>query len=791
MAFIDQIDKLTKQLYPSGRAFKMPKDGFFQKLHDSLNLSEARAYTDAKAILGSILPDTDNFTAEDAAMWEQKLGMITNEDVALADRKAAILRKMNHPGTIKARQSASYIQGQLQAAGFDVDVVENVFLNGLVKSPLKIGIDFIKWRLRTSATDNNWTSVAYGNGVWVAVSSSGTGNRVMSSSDGINWTIRTSAADNNWTSVVYGASDNLFVAVASSGSDRVMTSPDGITWTLRSTAGDNVDWRSVTYGGGRFVAVGDYDAFFPTQVMWSNDGITWNTVAVPGTNDFKSVTWSGTRFIAVSNNGTNRVMRSTDGTSWSAISADYVDWSSITSGNNILVAVGTSGVGKRAMYSLNDGFSWRAVKTPADNNWTSVSYLSNLFIAVSSDGTQRSMYSDDGINWLIIDSAASNQWTSIFGGSDKFVAVSQTGTGNRVMTLKSVEIADLCVDQIDESTDWKYLVYGSERRMFYIGNSIGDDSLWNDRNTPSGDWYSVTYGNGLWVIVGNNAIITSPDGITWTSQTSPSASLWTSVTFGSGRFVAVGDGVSMYSDDGVNWFSGSSIIGSWASVVYNGSLFVAVANFNTNRVMTSANGSAWTARTPASVRSWNSVTYGMGQFVAVASSGDINRVMTSSDGITWASQAAASSSLWQSVCFSEELNLFCAVGTDSIMTSPDGITWTSRTPADDSGSIGLLKSIAYGMGKFVVTWDNGGKIQSSIDGITWTSEDGTLVFSNSANCVFFGNYIFMAVGVTNEVGSSPIITDASVQSLRKDEFRQLILKLKPAHTVAVLFVNYV
>ena len=86
-----------------------------------------------------------------------------------------------------------------------------------------------------------------------AVAQSGTGNRVMTSPDGINWTIRTSAADNEWMSVTFG--NNLFVAVANTGTgNRVMTSPDGITWTIRTSAADN-DWRSVTFGNNLFVAV--------------------------------------------------------------------------------------------------------------------------------------------------------------------------------------------------------------------------------------------------------------------------------------------------------------------------------------------------------------------------------------------------------------------------------------------------------------------------------------------------------------------------------------------------------
>ena len=81
------------------------------------------------------------------------------------------------------------------------------------------------WTIRTSAADNQWRSLTYGNGLFVAVAGSGTDNRVMTSPDGITWTSRTSAANNIWTSVTYG--NGLFVAVAWSGTgNRVMTSPD-------------------------------------------------------------------------------------------------------------------------------------------------------------------------------------------------------------------------------------------------------------------------------------------------------------------------------------------------------------------------------------------------------------------------------------------------------------------------------------------------------------------------------------------------------------------------------------
>ena len=81
-----------------------------------------------------------------------------------------------------------------------------------------------EWVLRTSALSSiTWVSVCYGNGLFVATATTGTGNCVMTSPDGINWTIRSSAADNKWNSVTYG--NGLFVAVSSNGTgNRVMTS---------------------------------------------------------------------------------------------------------------------------------------------------------------------------------------------------------------------------------------------------------------------------------------------------------------------------------------------------------------------------------------------------------------------------------------------------------------------------------------------------------------------------------------------------------------------------------------
>ena len=226
--------------------------------------------------------------------------------------------------------------------------------------------DGVDWTSRTSAADNQWLSVTYGNGIFVAVSISGIDNRVMTSPDGITWTIRTSAADNDWTSVTYG--NDLFVAVAMTGTgNRVMTSPDGITWTLRNSAVDNF-WWSVTYGNGLFVAV----PLNSNLAMTSQDGVNWTPRAIPGYRSWLTVTYGNGLFVAIANNGMEIVMTSSDGVNWtSRAGAPAFWWQSVTYGNGLFVAVSEEG----QVMTL----TWPKTAVHYDPSSGLVSYSSSVF----------------------------------------------------------------------------------------------------------------------------------------------------------------------------------------------------------------------------------------------------------------------------------------------------------------------------------------------------------------------------------------------------------------------------
>jgi hypothetical protein len=123
---LELLNDLSIQFYPTGRAWYRPEGGTWDGFHSAVNRSFARVIEDARSLIDSSFPDNDNFTEDDATLWEYRLGLITNLDLDLQIRKQAIKRKLGHPNNIKARQHPLFIQTQLQLAGFKVFVHENM-----------------------------------------------------------------------------------------------------------------------------------------------------------------------------------------------------------------------------------------------------------------------------------------------------------------------------------------------------------------------------------------------------------------------------------------------------------------------------------------------------------------------------------------------------------------------------------------------------------------------------------------------------------------------------------------
>lgn len=225
-------------------------------------------------------------------------------------------------------------------------------------------------------------------------------------------------------------------------------------------------------------------------------------------------------------------------------------------------------------------------------------------------------------------------------------------------------------------------------------NTNGPTWELQDSASPDALWSGITFGAGLFVAVGwpgSNLVMTSPDGINWTNRTAPSGT-WHAIAWNGSIFVAVGNGPAgqhaMSSPDGINWTLRTTPSDSnFKSVVWNGTVFCAVAASGTYLVMTSTNGTSWTGQTASQANQWHSVeTNPSGFLVAVAITGT-NRCMTSANnGTTWINRTIAAEG-WRNVVWNGVA--FMAVefgGTAAISTSADGITWVveSDLPANNN-----------------------------------------------------------------------------------------------------------
>ena len=265
---------------------------------------------------------------------------------------------------------------------------------------------------------STWNSVAYGNGIYIAVSP---GNKSAYSIDGINWTAVTLPVSSTWNKIVYSSISEQFVAVSTDG-DVIRTS-NGTAWTTASflpaysytaavegptgwiliTNGgtkivtadfvastyteDNLpegaDWNDIVYGKGKFVAVAQSDSTL-TNTVYSDDGVTWNLGSFAGA--CKSIAYGNNRFVAIEGglSNANAVFWSFDGITWETVSVPERNWQQIVYGNGLFFMI-SSGSGV-ALIST-DGIDWREIDLQTTDTWSSVAYGSGSFVLISGTAT--------------------------------------------------------------------------------------------------------------------------------------------------------------------------------------------------------------------------------------------------------------------------------------------------------------------------------------------------------------------------------------------------------------------
>lgn len=330
----------------------------------------------------------------------------------------------------------------------------------------------VNWIARAIPFDDIFTSVTYGNGVYIGVCKGETDDDIYAnttikkaiySTDGINWQEIEMPSAQLWVSICYG--DNGFVAISERGV--AAHSVDGLNWTEVDLPATYIRVGSVCYGGGKFVAVS------VLGIMYSKDGISWYHAAdVPLTEYWTQVAYGNGIFVVM---GARKILYSTNGSWWTAVdndwwsnmalcfangkfivgyknpspdlhySTDGINWET-TMGATLYVNAIAYGGGKyveisyaddeydeagyligrkatsaKAGYST-DGITWTETTMPSEQRWVSVCYGKGRFVAIA-DETQYGAYSKDGINWTQIELPVAQKWASVIYGNGLFIAV--------------------------------------------------------------------------------------------------------------------------------------------------------------------------------------------------------------------------------------------------------------------------------------------------------------------------------------------------------------------------------
>jgi hypothetical protein len=290
-----------------------------------------------------------------------------------------------------------------------------------------------------------------------------------------------------------------------------------LTWTSRS-ASEQSTWQSVSFGNNVFVAVSSAG-----KIMRStNNGETWSAITPPSSDPFIKVRYGNGVFISLQTVANqDDIIKSTDyGVSWSTVSGvlEANSWKGLAYGNSTWVAVSSNGTNRTA-WSDDDGETWNAVASSEQNSWRSVCYGNGVFIAVSDSGTNRVMRStDDGVSWSAVASSEQNSWRDVIYVNGIFIAVSQGGTNASMISVND-GVSWVALSTADNSSNWTALATGSG---IYVSVATGGtiqamfaedtSTVWNPSTvSESNIWSDLAFGNNTFVSIsptGTNRVMT-------------------------------------------------------------------------------------------------------------------------------------------------------------------------------------------------------------------------------------------------------------------------------------------
>lgn len=434
---------------------------------------------------------------------------------------------------------------------------------------------------------------------------------LLRSADGTHWTVSPQTIEGRLNTLIWTGTQ--FVAVGSTGigagqdSCAIATSADGVAWT-RTVTNVPGQLRTVVWTGTRLVAVGGI--VDKGKSGFSRAGLACLKQSTCVNNKKNSHNTEKQNTQRSRSGGVGNIMTSTDGITWtrhypdSAYPLNTVLWA-----NGLLIAAGGLTAGDKDTCSLltsSDGITW----TPRQTNCRAVLYTAirngSVYIVYGSNGTILS--STDGAAWTPHVSPWCPEENPVQSNGKMMVSVGALGaiaTSADGITWKE-QSSGTGIKQPLKSVFWtgsQLVAVGASGRTSapIVGNCIltsPDGITWTSRSPQvDKELYFVTGSPHQLLVVGDSGtILTSPDGSTWTSRVSGTnaplyGAAWTGVFW-----IVVGEsGVICTSTDGIEWKlqQSSLITEALYSIIWTGKHLLAAG---IPGIFSSADGIVWTQR---------------------------------------------------------------------------------------------------------------------------------------------------------------------------------------------------
>jgi len=247
-------------------------------------------------------------------------------------------------------------------------------------------------------------------------------------------------------------------------------------------------------------------------------------------------------------------------------------------------------------------------------------------------------------------------------------------------------------------------------------------TYWKSEN-PAGvtdDIWCVAYGNGTFAATTNlGKVLTSSDGLTWSSQTVDAGTWLVSIAYGNGTWVAVGaNGTILLSSDLENWINAKSVTANKLNgVAYNGTIFIAVGDNGT--IVTSPDAQNWTLQ-PSGVSGFlHGITFD-NQDMAIDISGQNGVILGGAINGTGFNVIPSGTTQDLEAIIYPVPGSYNAVAVGAVGTVIHTVgsllpPWTAATTPTTTAR---FRGLAYGDGTYVAAGELG-TILTSVDGKTW------------------------------------------------------------------------